>query len=289
MILPDMPIVDAHLHIYDPGVIPFPWMVDLPLLNEAHGPDRMLAEAEGIEVEAAIFVEVNAADGAHLSEARYVAKVMETAPVLQGMVASVPLDLGPEAVADDIAALKALPGTRGVRRLIEPHLEEPGWAIRPAFVEAVRILAGHDLSFDICIRHAQMRDVIGLVRACPDTRFVLDHIGKPDIRNGQLDPWRADLADLAALPNVWCKISGVVTEADHAHWTEDDVAPFIRHAIDCFGYGRVMFGGDWPVSRLATTYPRWVSTVARLTSEASPSEKQALWRDNARAFYRLDA
>ncbi|MEM7488367.1 MAG: amidohydrolase family protein [Pseudomonadota bacterium] len=285
--LPDMPIVDAHLHVYDPEAIPYPWMADLPLLNEAHGPNRMLREAEGIEIEAAVFVEVDAAPGHHMDEVRHVAGTMGEVPVLRAMVASMPLEDGPAAVADDLAAFAAMPGARGVRRLIQGHADEPGWALRPPFVEAVRSLADYGLSFDICIVHGQMRDATALVRACPDVRFILDHIGKPDIRAGRLDPWRDDLSDLAALPNVTCKISGVVTEADHRAWTVEDIAPFVRHAIDRFGFDRVMFGGDWPVSRLATTYPRWVSTMAHLLSGATASERAAFWRGTAREVYRL--
>lgn len=286
--LPEIPIVDAHLHVYDPRKIPYPWMGVVPLLNQAHGPDFLLREAEGVEVEAAVFVEVNAARGVHLYEARYVAQLMAQAPVIQAMVASMPLDLGPEAVADDLATFAAMPGARGVRCLIENHVDVPGWARRAPFIAAVQSLAAHNLSFDLCVRHGQIQDAIALVRACPDVRFVLDHIGKPDIRGGTLDPWRDDLSELAALPNVWCKISGVVTEADHAAWTAEDIAPFIQHAIDRFGFERIMYGGDWPVSRLATPYLRWVSTLTTLTKHASTREHEQLWRGTARAFYRLD-
>ena len=286
--LPDMPIIDAHLHVYDPGAIGFAWMSDVPLLDEPHLPGRFEAATEEIEVEAAVFVEVNADRGRHMDEARFVRGLMAEAPVLRAMVASVPLEAGPEEVADDLEALGAIGGVRGIRSLLETHADEPGWALRAPFVDAVRDLASRDLSFDICLRSTQLADAIALVRACPDTRFVLDHIGKPDIRGGRSDPWREQIAELARMPNVWCKISGVVTEADHAGWTHDDVAPYIATAIHRFGYERVMFGGDWPVSRLATSYPLWVQTVARIVRNASPEEKRRLWRDTATEFYRLD-
>ncbi|MGN6672905.1 MAG: amidohydrolase family protein, partial [Thermomicrobiales bacterium] len=121
----------------------------------------------------------------------------------------------------------------------------------------------------------------------PNVRFILDHIGKPNIKGHELDPWCEQLRALAALPNVICKVSGLVTEADHEYWTPDDLAPYVAHVLDCFGEDRVAFGGDWPVARQATTYPRWVETLDALTAGLSPAAKRKLWADNARRFYRL--
>lgn len=284
--MPDFPIVDAHLHLYDPEAIRFDWMRDEPTLNRPHLPATFRAALGGVELAAAVFVEVDAAPGRHMDEVRFVSDL--DAPFLRGMVASMPLEAGPDAVARDLADYAARPLARGVRRLIERHSDEPGWAVRAPFVEAVRTLPGNGLTFDLCVRHGQMREATELVRRCPDVTFVLDHIGKPAIREGRLDPWRDDIAAMAALPNVWCKISGVVTEADHAAWTEQEVVPYIHHALECFGWDRVMFGGDWPVSTLATTYERWVAVVDRASAGAAGSQRRRLWRDNAVAFYRLD-
>ena len=113
------------------------------------------------------------------------------------------------------------------------------------------------------------------------------HIGKPGIKGNIRDPWWRQMNELAGLPNVLCKISGVVTEADHARWTEAEVAPYIAHAIDCFGFDRVVYGGDWPVSELASTYRRWVDLVDSVVAGASETERRKLYRDNAIAFYRL--
>jgi L-fuconolactonase len=116
---------------------------------------------------------------------------------------------------------------------------------------------------------------------------VLDHIGKPAIKVGLMDPWRKDMKELAALPNVECKISGVATEADHTNWTREQIRPYIAHAIETFGFDRVMYGGDWHVMELASTYPEWVDIVDWVTVGASADEKRKLFRDNAIRFYRL--
>jgi L-fuconolactonase len=129
--------------------------------------------------------------------------------------------------------------------------------------------------------------VIELVRRCPDTSFILDHIGKPHIKDRLLDPWREQIAELAALPNVSCKISGLVTEADPERWTTDDLAPYVAHVLEVFGEDRVVFGGDWPVALLASSYRRWVEALDALTTHLAPQAERKLWAENARRFYRL--
>jgi L-fuconolactonase len=237
-------------------------------------------------VAAMVFVEVDAAPGEHLREVEWVEAQAERDVRLQGMVGSLPLTDG-ASVETAMKQFAAMPLARGVRQLIQGHVDEPEWCLRPSFVEAVKLLAKYNLSFDICIYHPQMKDAIELCQRCADVQFVLDHIGKPGIKSGLMEPWKTELAALAALPNVWCKISGIVTEADHTSWTEAQVAPYVAHAISCFGYDRVMFGGDWPVSELATSYKRWVDVVDAVTAKASAAEKRKLFRDTAKAFYRL--
>ncbi|HEX9852667.1 MAG TPA: amidohydrolase family protein, partial [Woeseiaceae bacterium] len=152
----------------------------------------------------------------------------------------------------------------------------------------LKLLPSHDLAFDICILHHQMPNVIKMVRRCPDVRFVLDHIGKPGIKAGIFDPWRQHLTELAAMPNVHCKISGVTTEADHKNWTREQLKPYIAYTIETFGFDRIMYGGDWHVSELAGTYPQWVEIVDWIVEGTSREEKRKLFRDNAIRFYRLD-
>jgi L-fuconolactonase len=282
--MPDFPIVDAHVHLYDPGRVGYPWMRDEPRLDRPHLLADYRAAVAGVDVEAVVFVEVAAAPDQRLAEAEFVAGLAAADPLVAGIVASAGLDSG----GAELDALAAVPGVRGIRQLIQGHLDEPGWCLREPFVEAVRGLAARDLSFDLCVYHPQLADAAELVRRCPDVRFVLDHIGKPGIRAGLSEPWRRDITALAALPNVWCKISGVATEADHAAWTEAELAPYVAHAIEAFGCRRAMFGGDWPVSTLATSYPRWVALVDAVAAGASPADRRRLWRETAIDFYRLD-
>lgn len=285
--MPDFPIVDAHVHLYDPKAITYSWMKNEPRLNSLHGSAEFTAAIGGVAVEKLVFVEVDAGPGVHLDEARWVARAAEADKRISAIVATVPLEKGSAAVEADIATIARMPLARGVRRLIQGHVNEPGWCLRPEFVAGVRLLAKYDLGFEICIFHRQMEDAIELVRRCPEVRFILDHIGKPGVKDGLREPWASQMRDLARLPNVICKISGVVTEGDHRSWTYDQVAPYVTHAIDSFGFDRVAFGGDWPVMELATRYPDWVATVDRLTAGASPADLRKLYRDTAIAYYRL--
>jgi predicted TIM-barrel fold metal-dependent hydrolase len=285
--LPNFPIVDAHLHIYDPEAHSYPWMRDAPLLNKVHGKAEYDRATAGIEVEKAVFVEVDIGEGFHLDEAHWVAEAAKGDARVQGVVASMPLEKGAAAVEADVAAFAAMPLARGVRRLIQGHVDEPGWCLRPDFVDGVRLVGSQGLGFDICIYHPQLGDATELVRRCPDVDFILDHIGKPGIKDGIREPWWSQMRELAAASNVICKISGAITEADHKAWTYDQVAPYVAHAIECFGFDRVAFGGDWPVVNLASSYKGWIEVLDRITAGAAEAELRKLYRDNAIRYYRL--
>ncbi len=284
--MPDFPIVDGHLHLYDPAVLSFPWMKEVPALDRPHLVREFDAAREGLEVEAAVFVEVDAAPGAHVAEARFIAALARNEPRIGAIVAHLPMDRGAE-TARDLEALREIPLVRGIRHLIQGHRNEPGWALRPEFVSGVQGLAGTGLVFDICIYAEQLPDATELVARCPKVQFVLDHLGKPDVRGGGFESWSRDVAALAQHPNVACKISGLATEADHATWREEELVPYIDRAIEVFGFERVLFGGDWPVSTLATGYRRWVECVDRAVAGASEAERRQLFVGNAGRLYRF--
>ncbi len=279
------PIIDSHVHLYDPTTLSFPWMAGVPPLNKAHFPADFTAACGSVQVDGIVFVEVDAAPADRLAEAEWVSAQALADRRIKAIVAAAPLELG-EAARPHLERLTALPLVHGIRRLVQAE-PDPEFCLRPDFVAGVRLLAGHDLSFDIGVYHSQLGAAVELARRCPEVRFVLDHVGKPGIRAGLMDPWRGHIRDLAKLPNVWCKLSGTATEADHESWTREDLRPYIDHVVECFGFDRLMFGGDWPVSTLATDYPRWVETVLWATGECSDEERRRLFRETAAAFYRL--
>jgi L-fuconolactonase len=131
------------------------------------------------------------------------------------------------------------------------------------------------------------KDLIELVRRCPQVTFVLDHLGKPGVKDGLLDPWRGHIHELSAMDNMVCKVSGLATEADHVAWTPEQLRPYIDHVIASFGFERVMFGGDWPVSTQAIGYGQWIAVLDEALSGCSESELERFWRRNAQRVYRL--
>ena len=280
-----VPIVDAHVHLYDTRLFPYAWMKDVPKLDKPHLPADYRAAIGEAPVEQVVFVEVWIDTPHQMAEAEWVSGLFESVPELRGIVAAVPLEDGAGAEGA-VARLAEMEHVKAVRRLIEfePDVD---FCLQPGFVEGVKLLAKYDLSFDICVKHFQLANAVELVRRCPEVRFVLDHIGKPPIRAGEFDPWRADIRAMAALPNVCCKISGVITEADHDNWTREQLRPYLDHAIESFGIDRVMFGSDWSVSELTHAYEEWVDIVEWTMSGSAEDEMRKLFRDNAIAFYRL--
>jgi L-fuconolactonase len=283
--MPDFPIIDSHVHLYDVERLRYGWLASLPALGRTHRLAEFDAAVGAIAVDGIVFAEVAVDPGLHVEEAAFVQDMADADPRLRGMVAHAPVERG-AAVAEDLAALSRFGVLRGIRRLIEPE-RDPGVCLEPGFVEGVREVGRHGLSFDICIKHFAMAYALELVRRCPDVQFVLDHIGKPAIRHGLREPWWSQMRELAALPNVAVKLSGVITEADHAAWRPEQVTPYVAHVIETFGFDRVMYGSDWTVSNLTHPYPRWVEILDGVVAGASADELHALYRGTATRVYRL--
>lgn len=287
--MPDLAeIVDSHVHLWDPRRLRIPWLDGNALLDQPYGPAEYREHTRGLNIAAMVYAQVDVAPAYGLLEAHAIVQLAAQEPRLQGIVAYAPLEDG-ECARAILEALVALgPLVKGIRRILQGEADAE-YCLRPGFMRGVELLAEYGLSFDICVYHHQLPAAIELARRCPNVSFILDHIAKPDIRGGALDPWRERMAALASLPNVACKISGVVTEANHEQWTADDIAPYIRHALAVFGEDRVMFGGDWPVALLASSYQRWVETLDTLTADLSTAARHKLWAANARRVYRLSA
>lgn len=280
----NQPIVDSHIHFWDPNQLQYDWLASVPAIDRAFTPSELSAQAANVNLEKIVFVECGCRPEQAEDEVAWVSALAEVEPRIRGIVANAALEQG-VAVREHLQRLSAYPLVKGVRRVTQS--EGPGFAIQPDFVAGVQMLDDFGFSFDICIIHHQLGDVLQLVQQCPEVAFVLDHVGKPGIKAGLMSPWREQISELASFPNVNCKISGLVTEADVDAWTPGDLQLYIDHIIDAFGIDRVMYGGDWPVSLLATTYQQWIKVLDVATATLSATNKEKLFHLNANRFYRL--
>ncbi|MDE0299951.1 MAG: amidohydrolase family protein [Candidatus Poribacteria bacterium] len=278
------PIVDTHVHLWHPEHLRYPWLDEVPAIRKPHLLDDFRAACGDASVESFVFVECDVHPDERVREAEWVASLAKQEPRIKGIVASAPLEdgEGARAVLEDLAGN---PLVKGIRRLIQA--ESLDFCLQPGFIRGVQLLNEYGLSFDICIVDSQLANVIEFVKQCPNNQFMLDHIGKPNIKNDVFQPWAREIEMLSQFPNVFCKVSGVATSADFERWKPADLKPYINHVIGCFGFDRVAYGGDWPVSTQAIGYSQWVETLVWAVDGCSKDEMKKLFRENAMRFYRL--
>ena len=281
----DFPIVDTHVHVWNVDRIDYPWLSDVPQLNKSHLPEDYTQACGAVEVEKIIFLQAEARPEQYKKETQWVTELAKNDPRLQGIVSWAPLERG-EAVQSDLEELARNPLVKGIRRIIQFE-DDIEFCLQSDFLCGVKLLPQFGFHFEICINHLQLENVLKLVSQCPEVLFNLNHIGKPDIKNRQLEPWKTNLRHLSDFENVTCKMSGLVTEADVTNWTPQDLKPYIDHVLDCFGFERTFYGGDWPVVNLASDYVQWVETLEQALSGCSEDELRNLFARNADSFYRL--
>ena len=276
-----MNFIDSHVHFWDQARMSYSWLHEVPTIGSAHTPETLRAEAGEDLPEKIVFVECGAP---WLEEVKWVEQLAAEERRIVAIVAQVRMNAGSQTSAD-ISELRRHPLVRSVRHNFEHEALDS--CARPEFIAGINELPSAGLSFDVCCKHQQLPSVIELVRRCPDVNFILDHAGKPGIRTRLLDPWREHIRALATLPNIVCKFSGLVTEADHQRWAPAELQPYVAHLLDTFGPSRLLFGGDWPVAKLASGYVRWLTTAQEFVAHLSASQQAAIFRDNAARVYRI--
>lgn len=278
-----MYLIDTHQHLWDLRQFPYSWCAGIPTLNRTFTLDDYRVAAEGLGIAKTVFMECDVDEPHALDEAKHIEALARANPLIAGIVASGRPEL--EGFAAHLERLLELSKLRGVRRVL--HTQPDELSRTELFADNVRRLAPHRLTFDVCVLARQLPVALELIRRCPEVSFLLDHCGVPDVKAQAFDPWRAQLRELAELPNVACKISGLVAYADPQRWTVADLRPFVEHVIACFGWNRVVWGGDWPVCTLSAPLRRWVEATHELVSSASPDERAGLFHRNAERIYRV--
>ncbi|WP_415907404.1 amidohydrolase family protein [Oleiharenicola sp. Vm1] len=278
-----MHLVDTHQHLWDLRQFPYSWCAGVPPLNRSFSLDDYRAAAAGTGITKTVFMECDVDDPHPLAEAQHVQRLADANPLIAGIVASGRPES--DGFRAHLEALASLPKLRGFRRVL--HVVRDDLCLEPRFAENLRLLPDFGLTFDLCALPRQLANVRTLVERCPQVTFIVDHVGVPDVKARMDEPWRTGLARLAELPNVACKISGLVAYADAATWTPADLQPYFDHAVACFGWDRLVWGGDWPVCTLSAPLARWVEATHALTARATPEQRARLFHRNAERLYRV--
>ena len=276
-----VPVIDAHHHFWEPARFDYPWMQGPAMapLRRPFGPADLapLIAANGID--ATIVVQCCSS----VEETESLLDIAEQTPFVVGVVGWV--DLTDRAVEATLDRLASRPKLVGIRHQVHDEAD-PGWLLRPDVQRGLTAVFRHGLAYDLLVRTRELGPAIDVARLFPQGRFVLDHAAKPDIASGVAEAWQTGIARLAMQPNVWCKLSGLVTEADWRAWTADALLPAVRHVWNAFGEDRLIFGSDWPICLLAADYAR-VKRAAATCLRALGANDSRIWGANAIAAYRL--
>jgi L-fuconolactonase len=279
------PRVDAHHHFWDPARRSYPWMIGdaLDPIRKPFGPDDLLPELEAQGVSGTVLVQTVSS----LEETREFLALAASREFIWGVVGWV--DLTSATVGDDLDALRDGPGgDRLVAVRHQVHDEtDPDWLRRPDVRRGLAAAQARGLRYDLLVRARELPAATDTVGAFPNLQFVLDHIAKPRIVDGQDPEWQERMPALAALPNVAVKLSGMVTEADWAAWTPADLRPFVESVVDWFGVERLMFGSDWPVCLLAASYASVVEGLKQALGLLSTDDEARIFGSNAVQVYGL--
>jgi L-fuconolactonase len=274
-------IIDAHHHLWRYSPTEYDWIDDsMPQLRHDFLPDDLAPIAAAAGVTATVAVQARQS----LDETDWLLSLAENSPLIQAVVGWAPI-ASPDFPAwlDQNAARPKLAGLRHIVQA-EP---DPEFLLQPAFAEGIRALTRSNLVYDILIYDSQLPQAIRFVDQHPNQIFVLDHIAKPRITEAVLEPWAFNITSLAQRPNVFCKLSGMVTEANWTAWTPATLQPYFDAVLNAFTPQRLMLGSDWPVCLLATTYARWFTLLRSIISSFSTDEQQRILSGTAQKVYNI--
>ena len=279
-----VPVVDAHHHLWDPASASYPWMTaDLDPIRRRFGVEDLVPLLDAAGVVGTVLVQTRSSS----AESREFLATAAGTPRIAGVVAWT--DLTSPGVDDDIAALRDVPGGDrlvGIRHQVHDE-DDAAWLLRADVRRGLLAVERAGLVYDLLVRAREMPVALEVVRAMPDLRFVIDHLAKPPVLDGAMSPWSELLEPFGELPNVTCKLSGLVTEADWSSWTIADLEPYVDRALELFGPDRMLFGSDWPVSLLAAPYQTVFDTAHALLAGLSGDERAAVMGGTAVEVYDL--
>ena len=274
-------IVDSHQHFWQVGRFDYPWMSpEVEVLCQDYIPPRLEPILDRSGVEKTVLVQASNS----LAETRWLLNLASQYPFIAGVVGWV--DLTAEDCTEQLDQFAGHPRFKGVRHLVESEPADD-WLTQAAVLRNLQRLAVRGVAFDLLVHTRHLKYAKIVAESFPELRLVVDHLGKPPIARSEIDEWARRLKPLAEHKNVWCKISGLVTEADWTNWSAEDLQPYVDKALEYFGPQRMMFGSDWPVCLLAAPYERVLATADSVLSSLNEEEKRGVFATNAMTFYRI--
>ena len=289
--MPNFPIIDTHLHIWDIERLKYSAFDGHKLFGRSYHIEDFQEDSAQLDIEAMVFVECYAdfspTGGQYIEEIEFVEESAKRDPRIKGIVPMAPLEWGARVKPLLSQMKKQHPTVKGIRRIMEFESDPRALTLSKEFIEGVNLLNEFGWHFEINVNFAQMDIIREFVQHIPYVPMILDHCGKPGIREGAIEQYRADIRDLAQHPNMWIKLSDLPPYADPLNWTDKDLLPYIDATIEHFGFDRTIYAGDWPICLQATSLTRWVETLDRAFEGASEVERRNFYRNNANSFYRL--
>src|SRR5262245_23856087 len=276
--------VDAHHHFWDPAAADYPWLTDeLASIRRAFGPADLEPHLRAAHVDATVLVQTRSSP----DETVDFLAVAAATPWVGGVVGWV--DLTDPGVADAIAELRDGPDGAHLKGIRHQAHDEPDadWLIRDDVVRGIEAVGRAGLAYDLLVRSRELPAALELARRLPDVRFVIDHVAKPPIADGTLEPWASRMGLFAKLEHVACKVSGMVTEADWSSWSVADLRPYVDNVLTIFGPDRMLFGSDWPVCLLASTYGGVIDATRQVLGELEGDDLAKVFGGAAERVYRL--
>ena len=275
-------ILDSHQHFWQVGRFDYPWMTpEVDVLCHDYLPAALEPILERHAVAQTVLVQASNS----IEETQWLLQLADENPFIAGVVGWV--DLQSETVAEQLDDFVAHPKFKGVRHLVE---SEPAndWVAQESVVNGLQELASRGLTYDLLVHTRHLRYAQQVVRALPELRFVIDHAAKPPVAKSEIEEWARGLKEISAAPNVWCKLSGLVTETSWTNWRAEDFVPYVNKVLEYFGPGRIMFGSDWPVCLLAASYEQVLEMFETLLGDLSDEERELIFSKNAAQFYRIE-
>lgn len=274
--------IDSHQHFWKFDPVRDSWIDDtMSAIQRDFLPNDLLTELQNNHFEGCVAVQASQSE----EETNFLLDLASKNDFIKGVVGWI--DLRAENVAERLRFYSNYKTLKGFRHVVQGEPDD--FMYGAAFRRGIASLKEFDYTYDILIFHRQLPVAISLVQDFPEQRFVIDHIAKPDIKSGDIESWKKGIEEIAKYENVWCKISGMVTEADWKNWKPEDLKPYLDVVFENFSPDKLMFGSDWPVLNVASDYHEVVKTLADYISKFSIEDQNKIWFENAKAFYKLNS